>query len=357
MQASAASEPSAPSETQPSAAETPRHRYEVIDQDAAARATSVDELAYEVLVGLSSSPKRLPSRYFYDDRGSELFQEIMGVPEYYLTNAEDEILQRHAGDIITAMGDTPFDLVDLGAGDGAKTAHLLRYAAERNLPMTYVPVDISEGAMKGLVDSVAERFESIETLGLVGEYAGSLRWMAQNRSERPKLVCFLGSNIGNFNKAQARGFLSRIWAHSNKADRLLVGFDLKKDIELLLKAYNDPKGVTAAFNLNLLTRLNRELDANFDLSQFRHYGTYEVSTGAMESYLVSLKPQTVRVGFLQREFTFKEWEPVHTEYSYKYLRSDIDALARDSGFAVAHRFEDTRGYFVDDVWKPVRSEG
>ncbi len=324
--------------------------YEVIDEDAAARATSPQELAYEVLVGLSSKPKRLPSRYFYDDRGSELFQEIMACEDYYLTDCEREILQRHAGDVLASM-EGAFDLVDLGAGDGAKTRLLLRYAADRGLDVSYVPIDISEGAMGALVESVARDFPGMEVRGLVGEYAGGLRWLAKHRAGRPKLVLFLGSNIGNFDRAQARGFLSRIWTTMGPSDHLVIGFDLKKDIELLLRAYNDSAGITAAFNLNLLTRINRELGANFDLSRFRHYGTYDVRSGAMESYLVSLVDQEVHIEHLRRGFLFREWEPVHTEYSYKYLRSDVDALARDSGFVVVHRFGDQHGWFIDDVWK------
>ncbi len=327
--------------------------YEVIDEDAAARATSVHELAYEVLVGLSSHPKSLPSRYFYDDRGSELFQEIMGLEEYYLTNCEHQILEQHAGDMLADL-EGPIDIVDLGAGDGAKTRLLLRQALARGTDVTYVPVDISQGAMAALVDALRKEMPELGIHGLVGEYTGALRWLSENRTDRPRLVLFLGSNIGNFNRAQARGFLSRIWTHLDARDRLVVGFDLKKDIERLLLAYNDASGITAAFNLNLLTRLNRELGANFDLSRFRHYGTYDVMSGAMESYLVSLENQSVFVEHIQRSFEFSAWEPIHTEYSYKYLRSDVDALAVDSGFQVRHRFGDVRGWFIDDVWAPAK---
>lgn len=326
--------------------------YEVIDEDAAARATSVHEMAYEVLVGLSSRPKSLPSRYFYDDRGSELFREIMKLEEYYLTSCEHQILERHAGDMIAEL-DGPLDIVDLGAGDGAKTRLVLRHVSART-DVTYIPVDISQGAMASLVETLGEEMPALAIHGLVGEYTRAMRWLSENRRDRPRLVLFLGSNIGNFNRAQARGFLSRIWTHLDPDDRLVVGFDLKKDIERLLAAYNDPSGVTAAFNLNLLTRLNRELGANFDLSRFRHYGTYDVMSGAMESYLVSLENQTVLVGHIQRSFEFRAWEPIHAEYSYKYLRSDVDALAVDSGFEVRHRFGDLRGWFIDDVWAPVK---
>ena len=328
-------------------------RYEVIDEDAAARATSVHELAYETLVGLSSRPKSLPSRYFYDDRGSELFRDIMQLDEYYLTSCEHQILGRHAGDMLADLSG-PIDIVDLGAGDGAKTRLILRRALARHEDVTYFPVDISQGAMASLVDALRDELPRLGVHGLVGEYTGALRWLSERRRDRPKLVLFLGSNIGNFNRAQARGFLSRIWTHLEPRDRLVVGFDLKKDIERLLLAYNDPGGVTAAFNLNLLTRLNRELGADFDLSRFRHYGTYDVMSGAMESYLVSLENQSVFVGHLQRAFEFKAWEPIHTEYSYKYLRSDVDALAIDSGFQVRHRFGDVHGWFIDDVWAPAK---
>lgn len=331
--------------------------YEVIDADAAARAMGVDEMAYTVLVGLSSKPKHLPSRYFYDDRGSELFTKIMAAPEYYLTNCEHEILEEHAETLASTLPE-PFDVVDLGAGDGAKTMHLLRALDARNADFTYVPVDISEGAMQGLVARVRDALPKVRVRGLVSEYTEALRWLAdhdKSQSERARLVLFLGSNIGNFNRVQARGFLSRIWTHLDPRDRMLVGFDLKKDIEVLLRAYNDSGGVTAAFNLNLLARLNHDLDAEFDLKAFRHYGTYEVRSGAMESYLVSLKNQSVHVGLLQKSFEFRSWEPIHVEYSYKYLPSDVDSLAQDSGYEVVKRFTDKRRFFADDLWRPVKS--
>ena len=328
--------------------------YEVIDEDAAAEATSVDELAYAVLVGLSSRPKSLPSRYFYDDAGSVLFTKIMEAEEYYLTDCEDEILRSRATEL-ASLFDRSFDLVDLGAGDGAKTMHILRATDEQKSPVTYMPVDISESAMEGLVERVRRETPGVNVHGLVGEYTKALKWIATHRLDRPKLVLFLGSNIGNMNGAQARGFLSRIWTHMNPEDRLLVGFDLKKSIELLLNAYNDHDGITAAFNLNLLTRLNRELGANFDISRFRHYGTYEVQDGAMHSYLVSRERQSVHIASLQRTFHFKAWEPIHVEYSYKYLLSDLDSLAEDSGYEIANRFTDHRKWFVDDLWRPRKT--
>lgn len=327
--------------------------YEVIDR-AGPTVSGAEELAYEVLVGLSSTPKRLPSRYFYDDAGSALFARIMRLPEYYPTACERAILEAHGGAITGTMSG-PFNLVDLGAGDGDKTLILLRDLVARDVDVVYVPIDISEGAMQGLVARVRKELPTLKVQGLVGEYAAGVRWLAANRQERANLILFLGSNVGNFDMASARGFLGRLWAHMRLEDRLVVGFDLKKDIEKLLAAYNDSEGVTAEFNLNLLRRINRELGADFDVSGFRHFGTYDVKSGAMKSYLVSLERQEVRVEALERSFVFDPWEPIHTEYSYKYLRTDVDQLAEDSGFVVAARHEDPRGWFMDDVWKPRRS--
>ena len=330
--------------------------YVVVGERAEDATNPTEELAYEVLVGLSSEPKRLPSRFFYDDEGSRLFQRIMSLDEYYLTDCEREILEKQGPEILDSMQGRPFNLVDLGAGDGAKTLLLLRHLAEIGADVTYVPIDISEGAMRGLVETVRKELPSIRTEGVVAEYHRGLQWLVRNRSDRANLVLFLGSNVGNFDPAQARGFLGRLWSSLRAEDRMLVGFDLKKDIEALLAAYNDRQGVTAAFNLNLLERINRELDGEFVLDKFRHFGTYDVGSGAMKSYLVSLDTQVVRIGALSRFFHFDAWEPVHTEYSYKYLRSDLDSLAYDSGFDVVARFEDSRGYFADDLWRPQKAD-
>ncbi|MEM7677625.1 MAG: L-histidine N(alpha)-methyltransferase, partial [Myxococcota bacterium] len=247
-----------------------------------------------------------------------------------------------------------FNLVDLGAGDGQKTMILLEEARRMKADFRFVPIDISEGAMRGLVTNIAAKLPDVPVQGLVAEYTAGVRWLAQHSQGRSNLILFLGSNIGNFNRANARGFLSRLWSAMHINDRILIGFDLKKDIDRLLSAYNDSQGVTAEFNLNLIDRLNRELDADFDRTRWRHYGTYNVFSGAMESYLVSMEHQTVHIDRLERLFTFEAWEPIHTEYSYKYLTSDIDSLASDSGFRMENRFLDERGWFSDDLWCPIK---
>lgn len=316
----------------------------------------IRDFAYDVLLGLSERPKRLPSKYFYDDAGSRYFQRIMSLPEYYLTDCEAEILTAHAAHVVHPMlRGGPFNVVDLGAGDGKKTMIVLDYLRRIDADFTYVPIDISEGAMRQLVETVRTRMPGVRVEGLVSDYAAGVQYLGREHGERGNLVLFLGSNIGNFNAVQARGFLRRLWSVLREGDFALLGFDLKKDIEVLLGAYNDSEGVTAAFNLNLLQRINRELGANFDLRAFRHYGTYNVFSGAMESYLVSLEPQVVRVDALEHSFAFDAWEPVHTEFSYKYLRSDIESLARDTGYESDASFEDARGYFVDALWRVVKA--
>jgi dimethylhistidine N-methyltransferase len=308
------------------------------------------DFASEVLVGLSEMPKRLPSRYFYDDEGSRLFARIMELPEYYPTDCEREILTANRNAIAELLGDRPTNVVDLGAGDGVKTGILLEQLAQRGLDVRYVPIDISEGAMRSLVTTVRGRLPAMEIDGLVCEYGDGLRWLAREHAGHQNLVLFLGSNIGNFDRAHSRAFMRRLWNALRHGDRVLIGFDLKKDIDVLLRAYNDTSGVTARFNLNLLTRINRELGGHFELDKFRHFGTYDVFSGAMKSYLVSQERQSVYIDALRTVFDFDPWEPVHTEYSYKYLRTDVHELARDTGFEVQAEYLDDRRWFVDSVW-------
>jgi L-histidine N-alpha-methyltransferase len=326
--------------------------WKVLDPAMAAQLRENDrEFALDVLEGLSERPRRLSSRWFYDERGSELFARIMDVPQYYPTDCEREILEERAAEIIEPLVDQPFHLVDLGAGDGRKTVLLLEHLQQAGADVTYVPIDISEQAMADVVGRIGEALPDMSVSGIVSEYTDGLRWLQARDDRRPALVLFLGSNIGNFNKSQARAFLRRLWTALQDGDHVLIGFDLKKDIDLLLSAYNDPQGVTAAFNLNLLHRINRELGGNFDVSRFRHYGTYNVFSGAMESYLVSLVAQTVTIEAIGQTFEFQEWEPIHTEYSYKYLESDIISLAESTGFSIRARFHDRRRWFTDSLWR------
>lgn len=328
-----------------------RRGYRVLGRDDLAPARSFEqELASEVLIGLSERPKRIPSRFFYDDEGSRLFQAIMRTPEYYPTRTETEILTTHRRTIVDQLAGEALDLIDLGAGDGAKTMLLIDELVRRGARFRYVPIDISEGAMKTVVDEVRARFPNVVVDGIVASYTDGLDWYAHHRGAGAACVLFLGSNIGNFDEPNARGYLRRLWKALRPRDHVLIGFDLKKDIDVLLAAYNDEEGVTARFNLNLLVRLNRELGARFDVSRFRHFGTYDVFTGAMKSYLVSLVAQDVWIEELRHTFHFDAWEPVHTEYSYKYLESDVDTLAKATGFSIAGRYFDPKRWFTDALF-------
>ena len=309
-----------------------------------------DSFALDVLVGLTAPKKSIPSKYFYDARGSELFRQISTLPEYYPTNCETEILERYKKAIAQYVDYEPFNLVELGAGFSEKTATLLEYFASRNLDFQYVPIDISESAMAALTRSLNDRLPFIHVHGLVAENYNGLKWL-NNRHKRKNLVLFLGSSIGNFSHAQNCVFLRNMWSCLNHDDVVLIGFDLKKDIDLLLKAYNDSQGVTREFNLNLLHRINRELGGNFDLEKFRHFGTYDVFSGAMESYLVSIEKQSVFIEKIGRWFTFEPWEPIHTEYSYKYLIHDIEQLAGETGFEIYEHLFDSRRFFTDSIWR------
>ena len=312
------------------------------------------EFANEVLVGLSERPKHLSSRFFYDDRGSELFREIMALPEYYLTNCERDIFVAEGGRLAERFADHTLEVVDLGAGDGAKTFILLDALRARTASLSYRPIDISEGAMKTVVAAVREQVPAIDVAGIVSEYADGLEYLAAKSGDAQRLVLFLGSNIGNFDRPRARAFLRRLWNSLHDGDYVLIGFDLKKDIDILLDAYNDSGGVTAAFNLNLLTRINRELGGHFDTGSFRHFGTYDVFSGAMKSYLVSMAEQDIRIDALRTSFHFRAWEPVHTEYSYKYLRSDVISLAAATGFEIELELTDEDDFFVSSLWRVVK---
>ncbi|HSI04479.1 MAG TPA: L-histidine N(alpha)-methyltransferase [Myxococcota bacterium] len=324
--------------------------YRVLDTTEISAIAASRRLAQDVLLGLSERPRRLSSRYFYDDVGSRLFQRITDLEDYYPTRCEAEILQARKNAILDAVGDTTFKLVDLGVGDGRKTDILLSQAVERGCEVTFVPIDISEAAMQGLVDKMGRRFPTLKVSGVVAEYFDGLHSLRDTHGERT-VVLFLGSNIGNFRTDRARVFLRQMWDALADGDLVLIGFDLKKDIDVLLRAYNDEQGITRDFNLNLLARLNRELGADFDLESWRHFGTYNVFTGAMESYLVSQRRQTVTVRDLRHFFDFDPYEPIHTEYSYKYLDSDIEALAAATGFQVAARWYDRKRWFADMLWR------
>jgi L-histidine N-alpha-methyltransferase len=316
-------------------------------------ATKHDTFAEDVLRGLSSTPKSLSSKYFYDDEGSRLFQKIMKLPEYYLTRSEFEIFERQTKEIFeafTAENAGAFDLIELGAGDGTKTAVLIDYFLRAGADFAYSPIDISQEAVDSLTGKFRERFPLLKIDAKTGDYFRILETL-KTESARPKILLFLGSNIGNFSRAQSIEFFRHLREVMNEGDLLFTGFDLQKDPRVILKAYNDAEGVTAEFNLNLLRRINRELGANFDLEKFSHYAIYRPTECAARSFLISRAEQEVFIEQLSETFYFKAWEPIFMEISQKYSLEMIEDLAETSGFRVRQNFFDRQNYFVDSLWK------
>ncbi len=310
--------------------------------------------AEDVLRGLSSTPKQLSSRYFYDDEGSRLFMEIMKLPEYYLTRAELKIFTEQTDAIGKAFTKdvVAIDLIELGAGDGTKTAMLIEHLLKIGADFTYSPIDISQEAIDALQAKFREKFPRLRINAHTGNYfqvLGSLK----NGTDRRKILMFLGSNIGNFLRDNAVDFFRQLRKVMNANDRLFVGFDMQKDPRVIVRAYDDPQGVTAAFNLNLLRRINRELGADFDLEKFSHYAQYRPMECAARSFLISREKQTVTIKALNRSFDLEQWEAVFMEISQKYTRAMIEELARESGFDIETEFFDEENFYVDSFWKPA----
>jgi dimethylhistidine N-methyltransferase len=311
--------------------------------------SSIEEFARDTFLGFNKTPKQISSKYLYDTIGSKIYEKIMELPEYYLVNAEFEILHKYKATFANFVGDMKINLVELGAGNGYKTNIILEEFLKK-IAFEYVPIDISESAMKSLILSLNKKFPKLQTNGIVADYFDSMKYL-KKQSSKCNFVMFLGSNIGNFLYPQAMEFLYRLWNVLHDGDYLLIGFDLRKELNTMVNAYNDSQGVTADFNYNVLHRMNRELGANFNVSKFKHYEPYDVFTGAMTSYLLSMEDQEVFIKKLKRSFSFKKWEPIHIEQSYKYTEQDIDDLASTSGFKVIDKFYDSNHYFCNALWQ------
>lgn len=316
--------------------------------------TANQPFAQAVLEGLSQSPRTLPSRYFYDEIGDALFVEIMHMPEYYPFRAEFEIFSEHTDALINGLGiqpDAHFDLIELGAGDGTKTKALLRSLTDRAFQFSYQPIDISANALDSLEADLKESFPALSVSTRQGDYFGVLESMRVNPN--PKVVLFLGSSLGNMPDERASRFLDRLAASLNPGDRLLLGLDLIKPAEVVLPAYNDAQGLTARFNLNLLTRINRELGGNFDLDNWEHRPEYTIEEGIAKSYLVSTEDQTVSVEVLEKSFAFAKGERIHTEISRKYNDAMLVDLTRNAPWELRDRISDAKGLFADFILERV----
>lgn len=303
----------------------------------------------DVINGLSAEQKSISAKYFYDDIGSGLFQQITQHPDYYPTKTEFSILQKISSVLPEIINEAEIDIIELGAGDGHKSELIINGFINKGRKINFYPIDISEKAMQLLDDNLSANGR-LHIHGVVADYFHGLNHL-KKISNNQKLVLFLGSNIGNFSKTQTDDFLKQLEASLNADDYVLIGFDLKKDTQILNRAYNDSDGLTRAFNLNLLTRINRELGGDFNLSAFQHYGFYHPVRGAMESYLISLEDQTVSIDVTGKSFHFKKHEAMHLEYSYKFSTTEIMKLATLNGFDIAQLFSDDQDYFVDALLK------
>lgn len=306
----------------------------------------------DVLKGLSAKEKFLQSKYFYDATGDGLFQKIMACKEYYLTKCEMEIFTQKTNELVDVLTEQSreFDIVELGAGDATKSFHLLKGLLDNKVTFTYFPVDISNNVINLLHRQLPEKLPELQLHALNGEYFTMLE-KAKKISDKIKVVLFLGSNIGNVPLDRANEFCKLLRLHLKKDDLVLIGFDLKKDPKTILNAYNDSSGFTREFNLNLLTRINNELNGNFVVENFYHYPTYDPATGACRSFLVSNKQQEVSIN--GKTFCFEEGEPVSMEISQKYTVDQTDELARETGFDPLHHFYDSKRWFLDAVWRCV----
>ena len=303
-----------------------------------------DTFLSDVQRGLSSSPKTLPCKYLYDERGSQLFEQICELPEYYPTRADFEVTERHLEDIARLVGPRA-RLVELGSGSSTKTRLLLDRLTDL---VGYVPVDISVDALEASVSELRKAYPRLEILPLAADYTQPLELPSPTHPPQRTVVYYPGSTIGNFHPQAAIAFLRRVCRAIESrpgqgAGGLLIGVDLKKDPAVLEAAYDDAAGVTAAFNKNLLARINRELGASIDLDAFEHAARYDPVLGRIEMHLVSRSAQDVAVG--DRSFHFEAGESIRTEESYKYGREDFARLAAEAGLEVEAFWTDSRGLF------------
>lgn len=309
------------------------------------------DLAHEVRVGLTAASKSLPCRFFYDAEGSRLFEEICAVPEYYLTRAEDEILARHAAEIVAAVP-AAAAVVELGSGSATKTRRLLDAHLARGGRASFAMVDISSSALTTSAGALQSAFPELEVAAVAAEYREGIELLAAEKTA-PWLVLWLGSNVGNLDRAAAGRFLKSIRAHLGAEDRFLLGVDRRKSRVVLESAYDDAAGVTARFNQNLFARIDRELGGQFARAAFRHVVRYDEVAGRIEMALESLEEQVVRIEALELDVAFARGERIHTEDSYKYSDAEVEALARAAGLRVERAFTDGGARFLSVLLAPA----
>ncbi|APD06842.1 L-histidine N(alpha)-methyltransferase [Flavobacteriaceae bacterium UJ101] len=312
----------------------------------------IEQFKKDVDNGLSAEKKHLPSKYFYDKKGDAFFVKIMNTPEYYLTRAEMDIFKNQTHDIIKALDlkpNTYFELIELGAGDGTKTKELLKVLSEEAYQFDYFPIDISQNALDQLEVSLNKELPNVSVKKQQGDYFDVLASL--KNSTIPKVILFLGSNIGNMNDKQAGEFIYKLGANLTRGDYLFLGLDLKKSSSIILPAYNDKQGITRDFNLNLLERINRELGGNFDIAQFKHIPEYNEKEGVAKSYIQSKIDQKVMISSIKKTYFFKKGEYIHTEISRKYDDTIVEGLIKNTDFRITQKLMDTQKLFADYILK------
>ncbi|HUN28224.1 MAG TPA: L-histidine N(alpha)-methyltransferase [Alphaproteobacteria bacterium] len=319
----------------------PRDRLEIVQ---VAGAAAGDQFPQDVRNGLTAAPRALSSKYFYDDLGSALFDAITYLPEYYLTRAETEILREWGWEIVRVL-EEPVEFLELGSGSASKTRRLIEEALRVQPTLHYSPIDISPDALRVSSTTLVESFPGLRIRAYAGDYftvlaSGALAF------ERRVLAMLMGSNIGNYEPRAARELIALLSRTLRPGDGLLLGVDRKKDPKTLELAYNDPTGVTAAFDRNLLGRINRELGGTFDLRAFEHVVHYDEKLGCVNSYLQSKGRQQVRIDALDLNITIEDGERIHTESSYKYNDADVAELAIANGFELRKTWTDRASRFA-----------
>lgn len=310
-----------------------------------------EDFAQSIKEGLGNrNQKHIKPKYLYDIEGSNLFEEICHQPEYYLWRIEAAIIRQHSTKMARVHGKKDISIIELGSGSSTKTRILLQDVLLRQSNLYYFPIDVSKTMLRETTNKLSADFSKLRTIGITSDYvdgvdkANSLIAI-DGRIPRTKLIIFLGSSIGNFEPNESISFLKNLRSKMEKSDNLLLGIDLHKNKRVLEAAYNDQKGVTARFNLNLLTRINRELRGEFDLQCFVHNAFYNSSYKRVEMHLVSTKDQQVHIGRLDRTFSFDKNETIHTENSYKYSPEEIKQMAEDSQFIIKRNFFDEKRWF------------
>jgi dimethylhistidine N-methyltransferase len=306
-------------------------------------ALPLDGNAREVLRGLSARPKMLPPKLFYDAVGSELFEQITELPEYYLTSTEQAIFERWAGEMVRAVGEAS-TIIELGAGTAKKTMLVLRAALEVRPAITFIPVDVSSSALEVACNRVRSELPQVTVHPLVLDFAQRTSALAQYSGR--KLVLYIGSSIGNLEPMAASALLRRLHSALAPGDSLLLGTDMRKPVEVLLPAYDDAAGITARFNLNVLARMNREFDADFDLDRFAHRAVWNERHSRIEMHLESRDHQLVHVKDLGFTVPFASGETIHTENSYKFTPAMIESIAANGDFHIEQSWSDERNWFT-----------